>query len=148
MRYQGPGVYPVSLTDPYADATTQPVWDAALDGRLVAQRCTHCGTFQIPPQPRCFSCRHDQFAYEELPGTGHVFSFTVARHPLGPALTEVVPYVIAVVELDGTQGAGARVIVNLMTGDPDGVAIGDRVQIVFDQVSSTYAAPRAIPISA
>lgn len=139
------GVYPAPLDDPYADETTQPFWDAALDGRLVAPRCTNCGTFVLPPQPRCFNCQHTELAYEELPGTGTIYSFTVVRHPLAPQLSDVVPYVSGVIELDGTQGAGARLIANIVDVDPETVAIGDRVTVVFERVSDTLAVPRVRP---
>jgi uncharacterized OB-fold protein len=139
------GVYPAPLTDPHADDTTQPFWDAALEGRLVASRCTNCGTFLLPPQPRCFSCQHDTFEWVELPGTGTIYTFTVVRHPLAPHLGAVVPYVSGVVELAGTQGAGARLICNIVDVDPETVAVGDRVKVVFDKVSDTLAVPRCAP---
>jgi hypothetical protein len=139
------GVFPVSMDDPYADETTQPFWDAALEGRLVSPRCTSCGTYVLPPQPRCFHCRSTEFAYEELPGTGTIYTFTVVRHPLAPHLSEVVPYVSGVVELDGTQGAGARMIANIVDVDPETVAVGDRVAVTFDRVSDTLAVPRFRP---
>jgi uncharacterized OB-fold protein len=82
----------------------------------------------------------------DLPGTGSVYSFIIVRHPLRPALNEVVPYVSAVVELDDTQGAGARLVVNLIECDPETVAIGDRVRVVFEKVSDTFAVPRAVPL--
>ena len=137
-----PGVFPAPLQDPYADDCTQPFWDAALEGRLVAPRCTRCGTFVLPPQPYCFGCQHDGFEWVELPGTGTIYTFTVVRHPLAPQLADVVPYVGAVIELDGTQGAGARMTANVVDCDPETVQIGDKVEIAFDQVSDTYAIPR------
>jgi len=139
------GVFPVTMDDPYADETTQPFWDAALEGRLVAPRCTSCGTYLLPPQPRCFSCQATEFAYEELPGTGTIYTFTVVRHPLAPHLQEVVPYVSGVVELDGTQGAGARMVANIVDIDPETVAVGDPVVVSFDKVSGTLAVPRFRP---
>jgi uncharacterized OB-fold protein len=140
------GVYPATLDDPHADETTQPFWDAALDGRLVVPRCTSCGTFVLPPQPYCFHCRSHSFEWTELPGTGTVYTYTVVRHPLHPRLSEVVPYVAAVIELDGTQGAGARMTGNVTDCDPDAVTVGDRVEIWFDRVSDTYALPRFRPV--
>ena len=142
MDERRPGVYPSVLTDPFADDSTQPFWDAALEGRLVAPRCTACGTVVLPPQPRCFNCRGTSFAYEEFPGTGTIYSYTVVRHPLTPQLNEVVPYVSAVIELDGTQGAGARMIANVIDVDPETVRVGDRVVVAFDRVSDTLAVPR------
>src|SRR5579884_2201127 len=102
------GVYPAPLNDPFADHTTQPFWDAALEGRLTASRCTGCGTCLIPPQPRCFNCQGEDFEWVDLPGTGRIYTFTVVRHPLAPHLAEVVPFVSGVIELDGTTGAGSR----------------------------------------
>lgn len=139
------GVFPVPLRDPYADDSTQPFWDAALEGRLVASKCTSCGTFLLPPQPRCFNCQGTSFTWEELSGTGAIYSYTVVRHPLAPHLGEAVPYVSAVIELDGTQGAGARLMANVIDCDPESVAIGDKVRVTFDQLSATLAFPRFKP---
>jgi len=140
------GVWPSPIDDPYADEATQPFWDAALDGRLLGSRCRNCATFVLPPQPRCFSCQHADFEWVELPGTGTIYSFTVVRHPLGTQLRTVVPYVSAVVELDGTQGAGARMLANVVDCDVETVAIGDRVQVTFDPVSDTLSVPRFRPL--
>ena len=140
------GVFPATLTDPYADAPTQPFWDAALEERLVVPRCRACGTYVLPPSPFCFECQHDAFEWVELPGTGTIYTFTVVRHPLSPALEAVVPYVSGVIDLDGTQGAGARMIANIVDVDPDTVQVGDRVKVSFDRVSDTYAVPRFVPM--
>ena len=140
-----PGVFPSPIAQPYADDTTQPFWDAALEGRLLGSRCNHCGTILIPPAPRCFNCQHVSFDWVELPGTGTVYAFTVVRHALGGYLQPVVPYVSGVVELDGTQGAGARMVANIVDCDPDTIAVGTPVRVVFDKVSDTLAVPRFAP---
>jgi len=142
------GTYPAMMQDPYADATTQPFWDAALQGRLVAPRCRSCGTYVLPPQPYCFTCQGTDFEWTDLPGTGTIYTFTVVRHPLSKALAAVVPYVSGVIELDGTQGAGARMLLNITGFDPETVQIGDRVEIWFDKISDTFALPRARPAQA
>jgi uncharacterized protein len=141
----GRGVYPVSLRSPFADGRTQPFWDAALEGRLLVSRCTTCGFVHLPPQPRCFNCQGDAFEWQEVPGTGTIYSYTVVRHPLAPNLADAVPYVSGVIELDGTQGAGARVIANIINCDPEAVSIGDKVRVVFDRLSDTLALPRFMP---
>jgi uncharacterized protein len=137
-----PGVFPASMRDPFADESTQPFWDAALEDRLVVPKCTKCATFVLPPQPRCFACQNETFENVELPGTGTIYTFTVVRHPLSLELSEVVPYVSGVIDLDGTQGAGARMIANIVDADPETVAIGDKVSIFFEKVSDTFAVPR------
>ena len=99
----------------------------------------------MPPQPRCFNCQNTKFEWVDLPGTGTIYTYTVVRHPLSPALAEVVPYVTAVIELDGTQGAGARMLGNVVDVDPEQVKVGDKVRVQFDKVSDTYAVPRFAP---
>jgi len=140
-----PGVYPPIINDPYADDVTQPFWDAAQKGKLVSSRCTACGTMVLPPQPCCFACQGRAFEWVDLPGTGSVYSFTIVRHPLRPDLQAVTPYVAAVIELDGTQGAGARLLANIIDVDPDTVRIGDKVKVVFDKISDTLTVPRVAP---
>jgi len=139
------GVFPATQNDPYADEPNQPFWDAALKGKLVCSRCDNCGTFIMAPQPRCFVCQHKDFTFVDLPGTGEIYTFTVVRHPLRPNLDQVVPYVSAIVNLDGTQGAGARMQLNVINCDPEKVRIGDKVRIIFDKVSDTLAVPRCEP---
>ena len=141
------GRVPVLIDHPHADPYTQPFWTAALAGRLTAQECEGCGLRLIPAGPRCPRCQSDAFRTVDLPGTGSIYSYIVVRHPLRPDLTDVVPYVSAVVELDETQGAGARMIVNVIGCDPELVTIGDRVRIVFDKVSDALAVPRAETIA-
>jgi hypothetical protein len=140
------GVFPSILTHSHADASTQPFWAAAREGKLVMPRCTNCGTFRLPPAPFCFKCQHQEVEWTELPGTGTVYSFTIVRHPLARMLHEAVPYASGIIELDGTQGAGARMICNIIECDVDTLAIGDRVEIVWDHVSPDMSVPRFRPV--
>ena len=140
------GVFPSILKSTYADDTTQPFWDAAKEDRLVAPKCTSCGTFRLPPAPFCWVCQTRDVEWVELPGTGTIYTFIVVRHPLHPDMAECCPYVSGAVELDGTQGAGARMLVNIIDCDPEAVRIGDRVEIVFEHVNEQMSTPRFRPI--
>jgi uncharacterized OB-fold protein len=140
------GQFPTILKDPHADERTQPFWDAAKEERLVAPRCTECGTFRMPPSPYCFNCRGQGYEYVELPGTATIYTFTIVRHALHPDLAEILPYVGAVVELDGTQGAGARMIVNIVDCDVDAVRCGDKVEVVWEHVNEAMTTPRFRPV--
>ena len=136
------GVVPPSLTESFADERNQVFWDAAREGRVVAPKCDRCGTFVLPAKPYCFNCLSEDFTWVELPGTGKIYSFTVIRHPLMPKLKEVVPYVSGIVELDGTQGAGARLFGNITNCRPDDVDVDDPVEVAFDPVGENYAVLR------
>jgi uncharacterized protein len=142
-----PGVFPSILKETHATPMTQPFWDAAKQDRLVAPKCSNCGTFRLPPSPYCYNCQTRDVDWVELPGTGEIFSFTIVRHPLHPDLADACPYVSGVVNLDGTQGAGARMLVNIIDCDVDAVRIGDRVEIVFEHVNEEMSTPRFRPIA-
>lgn len=136
------GVYPPALKESFADERTAPFWKAAVEGRLVGYRCDGCGTVLLPPKPYCFECLGQSFIWVDLPGTGTIYTFTVVRHPLHPGLNDVVPYVAGIVELDGTQGAGCRLMGNIVECAPDDVRVGDRVEVAFEPLGDDYAAMR------
>ena len=142
MTETTPGVYPAGLKESFADERTEPFWRAAVEGRVTAPRCDACGTFVLPPKPYCFECLGQDFTWVDLPGTGSIYTFTIVRHPLHPGLEGVVPYVAGIVELDGTQGAGARLMGNIFECVPDDVRIGDKVEVAFEPLSDSYAALR------
>ena len=140
------GVFPNLQKRTFADNYTEPFWAAAREGRLMAPRCGKCGTFRLPPLPICHVCQSDTYDWIDLPGTGTVYSYTIVHHPLHPDLAEVCPYVSGVVELDGTQGEGARLLVNIIDCEPTAVAIGTRVQVVFDRDENEMPTPRCRPL--
>jgi uncharacterized OB-fold protein len=133
------GVYPPMLTKSFADRYTEPFWAAAREGRVSVPKCDSCGTVVVPPKPYCFNCLGQSFTWTDLPGTGTIYTFTVVRHPLNAALKDVVPYVSGIIELDGTQGAGARLMGNIVDCDPEDVQIGDAVELIFEPLGDEYA---------
>ncbi len=141
------GVFPSIMKETHASEATQPFWDAAKKDKLVAPKCTKCGTFRLPPVPFCFNCQNRAVEWVELPGTGTVYSFTIVRHPLSPMLAEATPYASGIIELDGTQGAGARMIVNIIDCDVDKLQIGDKVEIVWEHINEEMSVPRFRPQS-
>jgi uncharacterized OB-fold protein len=105
---------------PFDDPTTAPFWEAALDGRLVVQRCNACGASQLYPRPFCLACDATDLGWADAAGIGTVYSITVNRLAVQPNLEP--PYEVALVDLD----EGPRV----MTGTHgDGLAIDDRVRL-------------------
>jgi uncharacterized protein len=140
------GVFPTIMAETAADEHTRPFWEAARQDRLVVPRCQSCGTFRLPPNAICYACQSEGVDWVELAGTGTVFSFTVIRHPLHPDLVEVVPYVSAIVELDGVQKEGARILVNIIDCEPEEIEIGSRVEIVFEHVNDDMSTPRFRPL--
>ena len=134
--------------EPWVHQDAKPYWDATAEGRLVLPRCTGCGTVIWYPRPLCPSCASTDVEWVELPGTGEVYSFSVARKGQG-AYAEVAPYVLAYVELDVPEGSadqtGPRVMTNIVDCDPGSVSVGDRVEAVFHPTERGVALLRFRP---
>ena len=134
------GSLPADFAEINPNSWTEPFWLAARDHRLTVPRCTNCGTFRFPPSPFCPECQHQEVEQVEIPGTGTVYTYTVARHAVVPVLRDIVPYVVAVIEPDGAPGV--RMIANIVESDPEKVRIGSRAEVVWDDVDDEVTIPR------
>ncbi|HLH22964.1 MAG TPA: Zn-ribbon domain-containing OB-fold protein [Chloroflexota bacterium] len=129
---------------PVPDPDTRPFWDACRERELRAQRCTRCGRFRWPPQgfcPACYAWEHD---WVRLSGRGTVTAFSVVHHSTAPAFKDELPYVVALIALDGT---GDRVtITSNVVGCPwEAVAVGMPVEVVFTAISTEAMLPQFRP---
>ncbi len=98
-------------------------FDALAEGRLLAARCTDCGTHLVPPRPACYGCGSRAVRIEEQPQTGKVASYTAVYRPPSP-FADLAPVTVAVVELD----SGAR-LTGRVTADLEDVEIGSGVEL-------------------
>ena len=130
---------PPSMEDAAADERTQPFWDAAAAGELVAPTCSSCGTMRMPPTRICPNCLSMELEYTTLPGTGTVFTSAVVREAQRGDDAGSVPYVAALIDADGAPGI--RFVSNVVNCDPDSVTIGMPVKVVFHKVSDTLTLP-------
>ena len=69
-----------------------------------------------------------------------MYSYTIVHQAFLPALADRVPYVVAVIELDGVDGV--RFISNLVDVAADAVRVGLRVAVVWEDMQSGLAVPR------
>ena len=112
-----------------ANRWTQPFWDAARDRRLTACRCADCGAFRMPPTPFCPKCQSQSVEWPDVPGTGSLFSWTVVRRAIAPGMEGSLPYVPALVDLDGAPGA--RLISNVIGCRLDALRVGARLDLIW-----------------
>jgi len=109
--------------------------------RLEAEKCTECGTVHFPPRPICRSCRSRTFDATRLPERGRVVTFTVIHVGASEFITQV-PFVIAIVELDGEDsglpakgnGRPIRITMQLVDWDPEDLKIGQPVRLEFRKI--------------
>jgi uncharacterized protein len=87
-------------------------------------RCQSCGLWLQPPLERCRRCAGPT-AFEDVAGTGLVYSFIVQRQAAVAGYLDQLPYVVALVELD--EQPGLRLPTRIVGVDPSEVACGMRV---------------------
>jgi uncharacterized OB-fold protein len=115
---------------PKPNADTCLYWEAAAQGRLIYQHCNSCGKPQFYPRSICAACHGNQLEWRESKGDGTIATFTEVLRAPTTAFREMVPYVIALVDMD----EGFRMMVNIVEGDMAGLAIGARTRTVFREV--------------
>ena len=69
-----------------------------------------------------------------------MYTYTVVHQVFIPALAGTVPYVVAVVELDG--GDGARLVSNVVGAEAAEVTVGAPVAVVWEDMGPELALPR------
>jgi uncharacterized OB-fold protein len=132
--------FPDEMPVPSVNDDTRPFFEAALQHRLVVQRCTSCQRFRHPPRPVCPWCHSFDVEWVQVSGTGVLFTYSTVHLPFLPSLAPLLPYVVAVIELDGTDGT--RMTSNLVDTPIDQIRIGMPVTVAWEDMSPTLALPR------
>lgn len=104
-------------------------WRSLQEGRIELPYCRPCRRPIFPPRPFCPHCHREGLLWEEVSPTGRVYTYSVVHRATHPWFADKVPYVYALVELDG----GLR-LPTMIIDPPESVAIGRRVEPVFEKV--------------
>jgi hypothetical protein len=110
-------------------------WNAAREGRLIAQRCRQCLRWQWGPEWLCRQCRSFTVEWEEVPREdGHyrgiIYSWERSWHPTDRPLADAVPYVAIVVSVPAA--GDIRMVGNLLGDQLAEVAVDTPVRAVFE----------------
>lgn len=120
---------PVVTSEVKTDRWTEPFWAAASRRELVVAACNSCGHVRMPPGPYCPVCLEQGIEWKPVSGRGVIFSFTVVRRPIIPEMKDYVPYVPAVVTLDG--GQGSRLVGAVVESAIERICIDAPVEVVW-----------------
>ncbi len=131
-----------SFPIPVPTLDNQQFWDACRQHRLVIQRCLECQSYRHPPRPACHRCNSVEWEWTKSKGRGIVYTYTVTHQAVHPALTDRVPWLVVLVELE----EGVRMISNLADCPIDRVEIGMEVEVVFVDVTEELTLPRFRPV--
>ncbi len=99
-------------------------------GSLRFQTCEACGGMQHPPEEVCGHCQATGFSWQEAGPEGTIVSCAVVHQAVHPLLKDAIPYVVAVIDVDGAPGI--NVVGNVLEVEPSEVRIGQRVRVEFE----------------
>lgn len=113
----------------------RPFWNAARRGTLLLAHCKACDRPHWFPRVVCPLCGSRDIDWREASGRGTLYSVSVARRA-DP------PYALAYVTLD----EGPTMLTNIVDCDVDGIAIGQKVRVVFKERPDALPAPMFTPV--
>ena len=109
---------------------TAAFWDACREHRLLVRRCTACGKVHWYPRTICPFCFSDSTVWQDSPGKGTIYSYSVMRRVPDP-------YAIAYVTLD----EGVSLMTNIVDCDLDALRIGQPVKVTFREEADGRTVP-------
>lgn len=114
-----------------------PFWEGCNRGELLLQRCDNCNAIQWFPRAFCRECSNKTFHWEKASGLGKVVSSSIVRKPINPSFAAMVPYVIAIVELE----EGMRMMTNIVDATDREIKAGSPVKVEFERQDEDTAIP-------
>ena len=100
-------------------------------GVLTLQQCAQCEHIQHPPDDVCEACGSFTLGQFKSAGAGRIESVAVVTQAVHPLLADRVPYAIVLVSV--ADAPGILIAGNVVGRDPEAVAIGDHVRVVFEE---------------
>lgn len=123
------------LAAPIPTVDSLPFWEAAKQGRFLVKRCSACDKAHWYPRPTCPFCFSSETQWQAGLGSGVIYSFSVMRHAKQP-------YVVAFVTLD----EGPTMLSNIVDCDPETLAIGQAVRLLFKPSDGEFPVPVFTPV--
>jgi uncharacterized OB-fold protein len=123
---------------PRIDAVSRGFWDNAQAGRLSVQRCDDCGDAHFPGAPVCPKCLSEKQSWVAVSGKGELLSWVRFHRAYWEGFRADLPYVACLVGLD----EGPMLMSNLVGTAPEDIAIGSRVEVIFEKVDDTLTLPK------
>ena len=109
----------------FPEPDTEPFWDATKDHELKYQVCDDCGGLVWHPRRHCTQCTSLNLSWKTSKGEGTVYTYSIVRQNYHPAFRELIPYVVAWIDLD----EGFRMLSNVVDVDAEEVSVGQRVHV-------------------
>jgi uncharacterized OB-fold protein len=125
---------------PAADENSRWYWEAAIERRLVVQRCAACGYFNHPPRAYCDACLSQQLKFETVSGRGQIYTFTLMHQRDVAGFENEAPFINIVVELD--EQPRLLMVSNLPISERERVRVGAPVEVWFEDRGNGVVIPQ------
>lgn len=126
------------LPIPIVNPDSQAYWDGAREERLMIRQCKSCGVKHFLPRYLCPACWSTDLEWIAASGRGTVHSYTVIRRAPLPEFNDLVPYVVALVDLE----EGPRMMANILGEGALDIRIGDAVDVCYQARGETAKVPQ------
>lgn len=130
---------PLPQVEPYSQA----FWDGTKNSKLLIQFCKDCDARIFFPRQQCPECWSTQLDWTEASGKAEIYAFSITYEGVEAAFVEDLPIVLAWVDLP----EGIRMQTNIIDCNPEDVAIGQSVEVVFKAVTDDITLPYFRPVS-
>jgi uncharacterized OB-fold protein len=117
--------------EPPESEAGRPFWEATRRRSFELPWCKRCDKPFWYPREFCPSCLSPALEWRVASGAGVVYACSVMPKPAHPGMAERTPYTVALVEL----AEGPRLMTNIVGVDPDTVAVGMPVRLVWEELS-------------
>jgi hypothetical protein len=129
---------------PVPDYDSAFYWSGLQERRLLVLACNRCSYLIHPPVAGCPQCSGTDLGERELAGTGTIYSYTVVNREFAPGIKP--PFIVAIVQLD--EQADLRMMSNLVDVKIGEVRMGQRVRVVFQQITPDATLAFFTPVEA
>lgn len=111
-------------------------WESLEEGVFRLPRCAGCARWTWPAHWRCGECGSWDFTWTDVEPVGEVYAWTRTMMVFDQVRerAEQVPYVVALVEVDGTDSTK---VLGLLKGSEAGLRVGARVRGAIEPPSAT-----------
>jgi uncharacterized OB-fold protein len=126
---------------PVIDVESAPFWAGTRQHKFLIRHCNACGRSHFYPRHACPHCWSDNCEWRPSSGRGRIYSYTVIHHNEVLPFKEMLPYIVALIDLE----EGVRVTANIVEGTPEVMHVGMPVEVVYEHVTDAVTLPQFRP---
>jgi uncharacterized OB-fold protein len=128
----------VTKPRPKIDSISRGFWDNARSEKLSVQKCDACAHVHFPGSPVCPQCLSEDQSWVAVSGKGTLLSWVRFHRAYWEGFRADLPYLVCLVGLE----EGPMLLTNIVGADPETLAVGVRVEAVFEKIDEELTLPK------